>query len=203
MTKKICAVSFCDRESYSLGYCKTHYYQQRRGKPFTPIQKARRGIKDHDAYFWSFVQKDQNPHGCWEYDGPTESDSEYVKCPKHPRANSKRSHRVAYFLTYGEIPEGKVIDHICHNPRCCNPSHLRAVSLSANNQNKRPGTVRSDSRSGVRNVRMSPNPNAKKPYMVELSKNNKKIRFGSFATLAEAEAEAIKQRKIHYPYSQW
>ena len=50
---------------------------------------------------------------------------------------------------------------------------------------------------------MSPNPNAKKPYIVYLYKGNKMMNFGSFATLAEAEAEAIRQRKIHYPYSQW
>jgi hypothetical protein len=46
-------------------------------------------------------------------------------------------------------------------------------------------------------------PNAKKPYIVRLAKDGKNLNFGCFATLAEAEAEAIKQRKIHYTHSQW
>lgn len=202
--KNMCLVDYCDREWFTRrGLCKAHYYQERRGRPFTPIKKARRGIEDHDAHFWSFVDKDVNDKGCWKYDGYQEIRGGYIRCAKHPRANSNRSHRVAYFLATGDRAEGLEIDHMCHNPWCCNPDHLRAATSGENGQNIRAGAVRSDSRSGVRNVRLSPNPNAKKPYKVELSKNNKKISFGSFATLAEAEAEAIKQRKIHYPFSQW
>lgn len=201
MTKKICAVSFCDRESYSLGYCKAHYYQQRRGNPFTPIKKARRGIEDHDAHFWSFVTKDVNEQGCWKYDGYQEKRGGYIRCAKHPGADSRRSHRVAYFLATGDKAVGLEVDHICHNAWCCNPDHLRAATSGENGQNIREGSARG--KTGVRNVYLSPNPNARKPYIVRLKKDGKQMRIGSFATLGEAEAEAIKQRKIHYPYSQW
>ena len=199
--KSMCLVDYCDRFARSSGLCQTHYVQQRHGKPFTPIKKARRGIEDHDAYFWSFVAKDVNDMGCWKYDGYPAGRGGYINCSKHPRINSRRSHRVAYFLTRGEIPEGKVIDHICHNPWCCNPDHLRTATKRENGQNIRKDSTRG--KTGVRNVYLETRPNAKKPYFVMLTKGNKKMRFGSFATLAEAEAEAIKQRKIHYPYSQW
>jgi len=59
-----------------------------------------------------------------------------------------KMHRWVYVQTYGEIPEGYEIDHICHNEAvargeceggfscphraCFNPEHLRAVSKSEN-----------------------------------------------------------------------
>lgn len=34
------------------------------------------------------------------------------------------THRYVYNKTYGEIPNGLVIRHLCHNTKCCNPEHL-------------------------------------------------------------------------------
>ncbi len=35
------------------------------------------------------------------------------------------AHRVAYSMTYGEIPDRMEILHTCDFPRCCNPNHLQ------------------------------------------------------------------------------
>lgn len=46
--------------------------------------------------------------------------------------NYYMTHRVMYVLVNGFIPDGFDIDHLCEQPSCCNPSHLRAVTHAEN-----------------------------------------------------------------------
>jgi len=43
-----------------------------------------------------------------------------------------RTHRLAYELFVGEPPDGRVLDHMCDNPSCCNPDHLRPATVREN-----------------------------------------------------------------------
>lgn len=45
-----------------------------------------------------------------------------------------RAHRVVYELKYGTIPKDKIIRHLCHNPKCCNPKHLALGTQKDNMQ---------------------------------------------------------------------
>lgn len=83
-------------------------------------------IKDPEARFWSHV--DRPWEGCWEWQGCLNIYG-YGKVGI-PRVEAGRhgtmgAHRLAWEYTNGPIPEGLCVLHICDNPPCCNPAHLR------------------------------------------------------------------------------
>lgn len=63
----------------------------------------------------------------------------YVIMEYGPRGGSTKwlAHRLAYTLYREPIPDGLVIDHLCHNPTCCNPDHLEAVTTTENVRRQR------------------------------------------------------------------
>lgn len=68
--------------------------------------------------------------GCWEWTG-TRNPKGYGML----RTGGRRRqlvHRVSYEMTYGPIPEGLQIDHLCRVRNCLNPAHLEAVTNQVN-----------------------------------------------------------------------
>ncbi len=41
-------------------------------------------------------------------------------------------HRLMYIWANGEVPDGLEVHHVCNNPGCINPAHLRAVTHREN-----------------------------------------------------------------------
>jgi hypothetical protein len=50
------------------------------------------------------------------------------------RGRAWRAHLLMYKLTQGDVPPGMVVMHICDNPPCCNPDHLRLGTKADNNR---------------------------------------------------------------------
>jgi hypothetical protein len=42
------------------------------------------------------------------------------------------AHRIAYALWVGELEAGMTVDHTCRNCSCCNPAHLRLLTVEDN-----------------------------------------------------------------------
>jgi hypothetical protein len=68
---------------------------------------------------------------CWEYSAYERKDG-YMMWKTLVSGKRKLAHRVVYEKLIGEIPRGFVLDHLCRNRKCVNPSHLEPVSPREN-----------------------------------------------------------------------
>ena len=65
---------------------------------------------------------DVDPSGCWEWNaGRNRKGYGNIKVA----GKDLRAHRVAYEVWVDLIPDGMQVMHICDNPPCINPDHLR------------------------------------------------------------------------------
>jgi hypothetical protein len=75
------------------------------------------------------LAKTRKTAACWEFTGY-----------RDPRGYGRQwngikpalSHRVAYELWVGPIPDGLTVDHMCFNPSCVNPTHLQLLTHAEN-----------------------------------------------------------------------
>lgn len=82
--------------------------------------------------FWSHCRID--PSGCWFWRNHLDKGGYgSFRIDRWPY----RAHRVAYTLTYGAIPSGLQLDHLCRNPACVRPCHLEPVTPRVNNARSR------------------------------------------------------------------
>ena len=91
--------------------------------------------------FWSKVAEGREQDSCWEWEG-TRLPKGYGKFSL--RGGYVGAHRVSYQLAYGDLRENSSvdleIDHLCRNPPCVNPRHLRQVPSIENQNNRGPRT---------------------------------------------------------------
>lgn len=140
-----------------------------------------------DARFWSKIEKTDS---CWNWVGAV-LDNGYSQF--RVGLGHTSGHRYSYEKLIGPIPEGLQVDHMCHNRRCVNPSHLRAVTAKQNIENH--SGAMSDSKSRIRGVFWY---EQQGKYRATVVHNGVQHRLGFFDDPREAEAAVIaKRNELH------
>ena len=87
------------------------------------------------------------PNDCWPWSGPLlENDYGRTKVKIDGRWRTAGAHQVAYYLATGRWErraDGRMVRHLCHFRRCCNPAHLRGGTALDN------ANDRADRRMGI------------------------------------------------------
>ena len=127
---------------------------------------------------------------CWMWTGyKNPSGYGLVKTYIDGRRTSTTAHRVSYEVANGPIPDGLVIDHICHTHACVNPAHLRAVTNKQNSENKAGPTA--SSKTGVQGVSWH---KMGRKWVARVVHNGKDHYIGLFTDINEAAAAVVAKR---------
>lgn len=141
--------------------------------------------------FWSKVDKTGD---CWLWTAAT-TPSGYGNFTQ--RSKYVAAHRFAYTITFGAIPEGLFIDHLCHTKACVKPDHLRTATRMQNGQNRNGAAAHC--RSGVRGVFWH---KANGRWSTHVGHNGKSHYAGSYDNIADAEAAVIALRNKLFTHNQ-
>lgn len=179
MATDVCSADGCSKPRRCRGLCNAHYLKLKRkglgprlqGGPErnTPASVLDRTARDGDCLVWT---GSTIPLGYG-----------YISI----KGQMRRVHVVAWESANGPVPDGMVIDHICHNRACVKVEHLRLATRAQNNRHL--SGARRDSGTGVRNVQPT-----KWGFRVQIQKDGTTHSFGTYSTVDEA-AEVAEQKR--------
>lgn len=117
--KPRCSVNGCDRVAFCRGWCTAHYNRWQRGQAMAPpLKRMEMPLAER---LWSRVVESDN--GCRVWTGGRYH-NKWAYGLIHCKDYRGATHRLAWILTFGEIPPGQMVLHRCDNPPCVNPDHL-------------------------------------------------------------------------------
>jgi hypothetical protein len=190
LSPKICSRDECNEVIEERGLCHKHYqswWRKHKDSLNRPSVEER---------FWGLVDTSAGPDACWPWGGALDRHG-YGRFYRG-KGYSRAAHRTAYEFSTGNDPGNLQVDHLCWNPKCCNPRHLRAVTHSQNQQNRKGAPA--SSRSGIRGVH--PYRKDSNKWVAIVKRDGKRLYKGKFDS-PEAAAETAKQFRLELlPYSE-
>lgn len=182
---RLCTVTDCSKPLKSDGLCSMH--RERRRRHGTLTNPSRPNLQSR---FWAKVEKTET---CWNWIG-AKNDMGYGQI----RAAGKAlyAHRMSFEWERGGLAPGVLIDHICHNPSCIRPTHLRTASKKTNAENLLGATMAS--KSGIRGVWRI---RSSGRWAAQFTHHRKTHYVGVFDTAEAAESAVIAARLQHYTHN--
>lgn len=184
MQKRTCSIDGCNNGGViTRTWCGMHYSRfLRKGSATAKVNI----IGDDTARFWSKVEKTDS---CWNWTGTKSNGYGRMDRTKDGISKQYLVHRVSFEMNNGPIPDGKVIDHICHNTLCVRPEHLQAVTQKQNTENRQGPSKRSTT--GALGVWLNKRNQRWEARVVD---RGIKYNVGSFGSVEEAN-EAVKAKR--------
>jgi hypothetical protein len=124
-----CSFPGCVNAAKALGLCPAHRRQQKAGEPLRTLQVQYHGLTEYDRFFKRIEVGDVKE--CWKWTGSVMKANWHGQW-RNSAGQIEPTHRAAWRILKGEIPEGAFVLHRCDNPICVNPSHLFLGSQSDN-----------------------------------------------------------------------
>lgn len=125
--RRIIKCLLCDADSIGRKLCRKHYNQMRKERRLDEFPV----LSIDDVFDTRYEVKET---GCWEWMGAKNSYGYGIFLL--PGERPARAHRVMYERRVGPILDGMVIMHICDNPPCVNPDHLKVGTKLDNNRDR-------------------------------------------------------------------
>lgn len=181
---KTCNIDGCEKTVNARGWCSMHYLRWRKhGDPFVGGSTYGGPEEAFEARTEPLV----GDPGCVVWMGPTDS-SGYGRVWVNGR--NVRAHRYAWERANGPIPDGMIIDHVCHERSCVNTDHLRLATPAENSWN-RAGAHLGRTHDLPRGVYRHP-----AGYQASVWRSGKRHHLGTFSTPEEASAAAQTKRAL-------
>jgi len=128
LAERTCEHLTCSRRPIKRGLCEGHYSQFKTGRPLRDLRPRltlRMTLLEKYAHYVV-----TSTDGCWAWSGPTNTHG-YGVFQHEGRQHS--AHRVSLEQKIGrKLSSSEVAMHLCDNPPCSNPSHLRVGDASLN-----------------------------------------------------------------------
>lgn len=158
-----CTIDDCEAKASARGWCPKHYARwSRTGDPTLVVAPKKYAGKTFDE----LVDRSGGPDACWPWQGYINKGDGYGRYRRPGERNQTTAHIVAYEAAKGPRPEGRFLDHRCHEPatcdggpqcqhrRCCNPSHLKPVTHQENNSAMRKSPPRRGPKDGSKQLKL-------------------------------------------------